>query len=327
VPHAYDEPFEPVPGATVRLVEAGHILGSAAVLLELNEAGRKIRLLFSGDIGRPGLPIIRDPVLPEGVDYLLMECTYGDRMHDTPEAARLQFREVITRTANKGGKVVLPAFAVGRTQTLVYYLREMVERGELPRIPVFVDSPLAINVTDIYRHSMECYDEAVQAELRRDPGGSVFGFDMLTYTLSADESRAINDLTGPAIIISASGMAETGRILHHLRHTLGDRRNTILITSWMAPDTLGRRLMDGAGRVRIFGEEHEVRAEVVAIEGLSSHADQAFLSTYAGAASVGLRQVFLVHGEAGPAEALTEQLHRAGLTNVKYPAHGEEVNL
>jgi metallo-beta-lactamase family protein len=325
--HAYGEEFQPIPGVTARLVEAGHMLGSAAVLLDLQEADLQVRLLFSGDIGRPGLPIIRDPTLPEGVDYLLMECTYGDRTHDTPETARSQFRDVILRTTDRGGKVVLPAFAVGRTQTLVYYLHEMVAGGQLPRIPVFVDSPLAINITEIYRNSMEEFDQEVQSALRRDPQGTIFGFDMLTYTLTAEESRAINDTPGPAIIISASGMAETGRILHHLRHTVGDPGNTVLITSWMAPDTLGRRLADGARRVRIFGEEHEVRARVVVIDGLSSHADQPFLAAYARAAMPRLRRVFLVHGESGPAAALTAELHRAGIRRVKYPAHGEEVSL
>ncbi|MGH2605634.1 MAG: MBL fold metallo-hydrolase RNA specificity domain-containing protein, partial [Anaerolineales bacterium] len=279
-PHAYDEAFEPIPGVRATLVEAGHILGSAAVALDLEEAGRRVRLVFSGDLGRAGLPLLRDPAAAGPADYVLMECTYGDRMHEPIEDAYDRLRAVIARTSGRGGKVVMPAFAVGRTQTLVYYLHQMIDRHQVPRLPVFVDSPLATDITSVFRQNMDSFDDEVQAFLRRDPHGSVFGFDLLTYTRSVDQSKAINALEGPAVIVSASGMAETGRILHHLRHTLGDARNTVLITSWMAPHTLGRRLADGEKRVRIFGEDQPVRAEIVTIDGLSSHADQAGLAAY-----------------------------------------------
>lgn len=325
--HAYGEVFEPVPGAQVRLVEAGHILGSAGVVLDLQENGRTTRLMFSGDIGRRDMPLLRDPVLPVDIDTLVMECTYGDRPHDSPAHAYEALRQVITRTASRGGKIIIPSFAVGRTQLLVYFFHQMITRGELPRLPVFVDSPLAINVTAVFRDHADDFDDETSAFLKEDPGGSALGFDLLTYTRSVEQSKAINSLPGPLIIISASGMAETGRILHHLRNNIGDPRNCILITSWMAPDTLGRRLADGERTVRIFGEPHAVRAEVVAIDGLSAHAGQDFLVDYARAVRGRVRRIYLVHGEPGPAAALTDQLHRAGLTEVFYPLHGESAEL
>lgn len=322
----YKYSFEPVPGVVATLVEAGHILGSAGVILELEEHGRKVRLMFSGDIGRLDLPILRDPVLPEDVDYLIMECTYGDRSHDPPDQAYEALQEVITRTVDREGKVIIPAFAVGRTQTLVYYLHQMIEKGDIPRIPVFVDSPLAINVTDIFRAHPECYDQEMLVFMQ-EQYGSAFGFDLLSYTRSVQESKAINMLDGPAVIISASGMAEVGRILHHLRNNIGDSRNTILITSWMAPHTLGRRLSEGQKRVKIFGEKHKVRAEVACINGLSAHGGQDYLLTYALATRNRVQQIFLVHGEPSAAMALTEKLAEVGLAQVHYPAIGDQVEI
>ncbi len=244
----YDRPFQPLPGVTATFVEAGHILGSAGIVLELDEKGHKVRLMFSGDIGRPGMPILRDPVLPGDVDYLLMECTYGDTPHDPPEKAYEALRSVISRTVGRGGKIIIPSFAIGRTQLLVYELHEMIDRREVPRIPVYVDSPMAVNATEIFKDHPEIFDQQTQEFIRTDSHRQALGFDLLTYTQSVEESKAINDLKGPLVIISASGMAETGRILHHLRNNIQDPKNTILITSWMAPDTLGRRLADGQKR-------------------------------------------------------------------------------
>jgi len=327
IQRAYDSQFEAVPGAIATLVEAGHILGSAGVILDLEENGRKVRLMFSGDIGRADLPIVRDPVLPKDVDYLIMESTYGDRSHDSSDQAYDELQTVLSRTIERGGKVIIPSFAVGRTQTLVYYLHQMIDRHEIPRIKVFVDSPLAVNVTDIFRDHPECFDEEATNFMLADPHGSALGFDLLTYTRSVDESKAINFIDDPVIIISASGMAETGRILHHLRNNIEDERNTILITSWMAPHTLGRRLSEGKKRIKIFGEEHKVRAEVASINGLSAHADQPHLIEYALASKDTLKGVFLVHGEEGPALTLMEKLKQAGLQNVHYPELGESVEI
>jgi len=323
----YDAQFEAVPGAIATLVEAGHILGSAGVILDLEENGRKVRLMFSGDIGRADLPIVRSPVLPKDVDYLIMESTYGDRSHDSSGQAYDELQAVLSRTIERGGKVIIPSFAVGRTQTLVYYLHQMIDRHEIPRIKVFVDSPLAVNVTDIFRDHPECFDEEATNFMLADPHGSALGFDLLTYTRSVDESKAINFIDDPVIIISASGMAETGRILHHLRNNIEDERNTVLITSWMAPHTLGRRLSEGKKRIKIFGEEHKVRAEVASINGLSAHADQPHLIEYALASKDTLKGVYLVHGEEGPALALMEKLKQAGLQDVHYPELGESVDI
>ncbi len=326
-PQHYDRPFEVTPGLRATLVEAGHILGSAGIVLDLEENGRTQRLMFSGDIGRLDLPILRDPVLPHDIDYLIMECTYGDRSHNPPDRAYQEFRDVVTRTLTRGGKVIIPAFAVGRTQTLVYYLHQLIEHGEIPRVPVFVDSPLAVNVTDIFREHPECYDEETLTFMKTDPHGSAFGFSLLTYTRSVEESKAINKMEDPIVIISASGMAEVGRILHHLRHNIEDPKNTVLITSWMAPNTLGRRLVEGNKKVRIFGESHPVRAEVACINGLSSHAGQEFLTAYALAARPRIKQIYLVHGEERAAEAFIDVLDDAGMDNVHYPRLGERVEI
>jgi len=325
--HDYGQPFEPVPGVQVTYVEAGHILGSAGVVLDIDEGGRTTRLMFSGDIGRRLTPILRDPVQPHQVDFLIMECTYGDKPHQSPDQAFDDLRATVARTIDRGGKVIIPAFAVGRTQALVYSLHQLFDRGELPAIPVFVDSPLAINVTTVFREHPECYDEQAQAFLRQDPHGSVFGFADLKYTLTVKESKEINNLAGPAVIISASGMAEVGRILHHLKNNIEDPANTILINSWMAPHTLGRRLVDGEQRVKIFGEAYNVKAEVVRIDGFSAHAGQHELVDYALASRQQLQRIFLVHGEAGPAAALTERLAAEGMDAVHYPAWDEVVTI
>ncbi len=259
---------------------------------------------FSGDIGRRDLPLVRDPVLPEDVDTLIMECTYGDKPHREPHLAYEELREVVGRTVRRGGKVVIPAFAVGRTQELVYNFHRMIEAGELPRIPIFVDSPLAVNASEVFRQHPECFDEETREFIRNDRHREALGFDLLTYTRSVEDSKAINERDEPMVIISASGMAEVGRILHHLRHNIENPRNTILIVSWQAPYTLGRRLADREKEVRIFGEMFQVRAEVATIGGLSAHAGQRFLVEYAQAVKEQVKQVFLVHGEARAAEAL-----------------------
>ncbi|NIM92734.1 MAG: MBL fold metallo-hydrolase [Anaerolineales bacterium] len=323
----YDHPFEPVEGVSANLVEAGHILGSAGIILELNEGGKKVRLMFSGDIGRSDLPLLRDPVFPENVDYLIMECTYGDQPHEPVAKAYEDLRDIIVTTVNRGGKIIIPAFAVGRTQSLVYYLHQMIDSGDIQRIPVYVDSPLAINVTDIFRQHSECFSEETLAFMRQDPHGSAFGFDLMHYTRSVEESKAINHYDGPAVIISASGMAETGRILHHLRNNIDDPNNTILITSWMAPHTLGRRLKEGKKNVKIFGEKHKVKSQVVSINGLSAHAGQNALIEYAISLKDRAKGIFLVHGEDGPAYALMEKLAEAGMDQLTYPEMGEEVEL
>ena len=317
-PMEYEQTFEAAPGLTARFVEAGHILGSAAVSLEIEENGRKVRLWFSGDIGRRKLPLLRDPVLPEGTDYLLMESTYGDKPHRDPDAAYKEFREVVIRTIKRDGKIIIPCFAVGRTQELVYFLNEMVNDGSIRHIPVFVDSPLAVNATDIFRKHPECFDKETHDFIRqyRHPA---LEFKGLTYTRSVEESKALNERKDPMVIISASGMAEAGRILHHLRNNIENPRNTVLIVGWQAPYTLGRRLAEREKRIKIFGEAFTRRAEVETIGGLSAHAGQDLLVEYALTVKDQVKKVFLVHGEEKSASALCEKLSEKNLSQVYYP--------
>jgi metallo-beta-lactamase family protein len=326
-PMDYDQLFEPVPGVKARLLDVGHILGSAEVVLDIEEKGKKLRLWFSGDIGRRNLPLIRDPILPDWTDYLIMECTYGDKPHREPELAYEELRQVVGRTLNRGGKVIIPAFAVGRTQEIVYALHQMFENRQLPGVPVYVDSPLAVNASDIFKMHPECFDEQTKAFIKADKHHTALGFDRLIYTRSVEESKALNGRKDPMIIIAASGMAETGRILHHLRNNIGNPKNTILIVSWQAPYTLGRRLADREKRVRIFGEEYEVKAEVATIGGLSAHAGQDFLVEYALRVKGSVKQIFLIHGEPTPAGALSEKLVEAGMDKPAYPEWRDSVEI
>jgi metallo-beta-lactamase family protein len=323
----YDEAFQPIPGVTARLRDAGHILGSAGVEMEIEEDGHRTRLWFSGDIGRRDIPLLRDPVLPENPDYLIMECTYGDKPHQNPQLAYEELCQVVSKTVKRGGKVIIPSFAVGRTQELVYDLHRMMENGEIPRIPIIVDSPLAVKASDIFRMHPECFDEETREFIKHDRHKAALGFDKLTYVRSVEESKALNKRKDPMVILSASGMAETGRILHHLKNNIEDPRNTILIVSWQAPYTLGRRLADRETEVRIFGETYQRKAEVETIGGLSAHAGQTFLLEYAQAARHTVKEIFLVHGEPDAAGALTEKLRESGMEQVRYPERGEEFQI
>lgn len=318
----YDQGFQPIPGVQAHLVDAGHILGSAAVVLDIQENGRSFRLWFSGDIGRPGLLLLRDPVLPEKVDYLIMESTYGDTKKRDPDQAFLELKDVVQRTVKRKGRVIIPAFAVGRTQELVFGLHKMIEAGDIPDIPVFVDSPLAIRASQVFRQHPECFDEETRQFIARDEHQAALGFDHLHYTLSVEESKKINYTKPPFVVISASGMAETGRILHHLKNNIEDPRNTILIVSWQAPYTLGRRLADQEREVKIFGERYHRKAEVVTINGFSSHAGQEGLLAYAQNTQDTLKKVFLVHGEPRGAEPLMEAMRNSGITDLTYPELG-----
>lgn len=322
----YEQSFEPVPGVEAKLVDAGHILGSAAVVLDLYEKGKKKRLWFSGDIGRFKLPLIADPVMPEKVDILMMECTYGDKTHRDPDEAYIEFRDVVKKTIERGGKVIVPSFAIGRTQELVYNLNRMISDGDIPRIPVFVDSPLAINASDIFKKHPEYYDDETH-EFMKTGRHPALDFPGLKYTRTVAESKAINKIDKPMVIISASGMAEAGRILHHLIHNIENPKNTICIVSWQAPYTLGRRLAERQSRVRIFGEEMRVQAEIATIGGLSAHAGQDMLIKYAQAAgaSGNLKQIFLVHGEDKSAAILMDKMKEKGIHTVSYPEYGDIV--
>lgn len=325
VPVPYREPREIAAGAALSFLDAGHILGSAVVVLDLREDGRAVRLAFTGDLGVRRAPILRDPETPDRPDILVTESTYGDREHSRPDDLKESLRAVIRRTLDRGGKVIIPAFSVGRTQVVVYFLHLLWEEGRLPRVPVYVDSPLSVNATEVFRAHPECYDEEVSAHLAR--GDDPFGFQTLAYVRTVEESKALNGNRDPCIVISASGMCEHGRILHHLRNAVGERKNTVLIVGYQAVETLGRRLAEGAPRVRIFGEEREVEAEVVVLDGFSAHADRPALLEYGARLKGSLRGVFAVHGDPGPAEALARGLSERGVRGVRVPAPGEAFDL
>ena len=323
----YNRSYRLTPEVTLTFYDAGHILGSAIVVLDIDdkEVGEQKRLVFSGDLGRNDRPILRDPQIIKGADILIIESTYGNRVHEHVEEASDKLERIVNETCKRGGKLIVPAFAVGRTQELVYRLRKLIESRDIPAdLPIFVDSPMAIDATGIYRLHPEAYDEEAANFVLENRGGDPFGFDMMRYTRTTMESKELNFLREPAVIISASGMAEAGRILHHLKNNVEDERNTILITGWQAPHTLGRRIAEGVKNIRIFGEEYELKAHVDAIHGFSAHADRDELLAWTGAMEKRPLHTFIVHGEPEAAEAFKKSLEREqGFTNVHIPQLGE----
>lgn len=327
-PHRYRERFEVVPGVTATFVDAGHILGSASVTLEWEEDGVRRRLGFSGDIGRTGLPIIRDPEPVEDVDWLIMESTYGDREHASVAGARDALAKVVTETAARGGRVLIPAFAVGRTQEILYDLHQLSHEGRIPRIPVVIDSPLAYEATEVFRENSREFD-TTEPMVRRHDGdlSALFAFDQLQFTPDVEDSKAMMRKSGPMIVIAASGMVESGRILHHLAHSAGDPRTTILIVGFQAEHTLGRRIVERREVIRVFGDEIPLRARVEVINGYSAHADRVELMAWLDAVkatSKRLSDVFLVHGERKAQDGLQEALTARGY-HVRAPDPGDSV--
>ncbi len=326
----YERPRQIAPGVTLTYRDAGHMLGSAIVVLDIEDQDEKrdYRLVFSGDLGRKGIPIIRDPETIDGTDYLIMESTYGDRLHPPYEDDAKRMESIVVETFKRGGSVVIPAFAVGRTQQIVYMLHQLRLKGDIPDMPVFVDSPLAIDVTAAFRLHPECYDDEIRAFMTSGNGRiDPFGFDDLTYTRTTEESKKLNFLRDPAIIIAASGMAEAGRILHHLRNRIEDPRTTVLIVGWQAENTLGRRLVDHVKEVRIFGETYQNRAQVEVLNGFSGHADRDELLAWVGAMQRKPERTFLVHGEPKAQFALADSLKERYGMRVDVPEWKEAVSL
>lgn len=326
----YERPRVIAPGVTLTFKDAGHMLGSAFVVLDIEDQDEKrdYRLVFSGDIGRAGIPIIRDPQTIDGADYLIMESTYGDRLHPPYEDDTKQMERIIVETFKRGGSVVVPAFAVGRTQQLVYSLHQLRLKGDIPDMPVFVDSPLAIDVTAAFRLHPECYDDEIRAFMTSGNGRiDPFGFDDLTYTRTTEASKKLNFLKEPAIIIAASGMAEAGRILHHLRNRIEDPRTTVLIVGFQAENTLGRRLVEHAKEVRIFGEMYQNRAQVEVLTGFSGHADRDELLDWVGAMTRKPQRTFLVHGEPEAQFTLADALKARFNLEVDVPEWKQVVSL
>jgi metallo-beta-lactamase family protein len=311
----YDHEVEVGKGVRVEFRDAGHILGSASVGITIDGNGGEKRVTFTGDVGRAGMPIIRDPEPIAEADLVITESTYGNKLHPPIENEAAKLRDIVKRTADRGGKVIVPAFSVGRTQNVVYFLHRLFLAKELPALPIYVDSPLSSKATMVYRAHPECYD-AETREAFLEEGRDPFGFGRLRYITAVEDSIALNDRKEPCIIIASSGMCEAGRILHHLKNNIGDPRNTVIITGFQAENTLGRRLVDKVETVKIYGEEHKLRAEVATANGLSAHADRKGLLDIYGKDAKKPRLALVVHGEVPQGEALKGALAGAGIDAV-----------
>ncbi|MBP9580619.1 MAG: MBL fold metallo-hydrolase [Ignavibacterium sp.] len=324
----YNRIIELFPGIKFSFRDAGHILGSAGVLLEIEESNnKKIRLGFSGDIGRPDAPVINSPDILRDLDALIMESTYGNRLHSPAEDVEEDFSSTINEVINEGGKIIIPAFAVGRTQTIVYVLHKLFDQNRIPEIPIYVDSPMAVDATAVFRSHPECLDRET-GRIFLEEGTDPFGFGRLKYIKKTEESKKLNDKHGPMIIISASGMAEGGRILHHLANNIGNSKNLILFVGYAAEHTLARRIMDGDEKVNIFGEEYVVNAKIKKMDYFSGHADQRELLDYLRLNDINkLKNIFLVHGEEDMALPFRKILLQKGFKNVQFPDSGEIINI
>ncbi len=315
------------PGVKLTFQNAGHVLGSALVQLDLEERGRRVRFLFTGDLGRPELPLLDAPDHVDGVDFLLTESTYGDRLHTDIEGTDAQLGEIVRTTIDRGGRVMIPSFALERAQEVLFALERLNDRGDLPRVPIYIDSPLTIAITEIYKLHPESLAPEVRQRIldRRDP----FSPPGLQYVSSVADSRALQHSGKPCVIIAGSGMCEGGRILHHLKTGLGDPKNSVVIVGFMAQHTLGRRLLEGRREVKVFGVERDVHAQVHVINGLSAHADRDDLIEFTRdiAQRGNLRHVGLVHGEDRPRAALAESLAEIGDVKVLRPQKGDRFEI
>jgi metallo-beta-lactamase family protein len=322
----YHRVHEIAPGVRLQFLDAGHVLGSALCVLDVDDDGQRRKICFTGDLGRRDMPILRDPEIPDGIEALITESTYGDRLHPPIREMGEELGAVITRTVKRGGKVIIPAFALERAQELIFALKKLHRDGRVPKVPVYVDSPLTVKITDVFKLHPECFDDETMELLRRD---SPFEFPELRYVDDKEESKAIDADPRPAVIISASGMCESGRVLHHLKATIEDDKNTICIVGFQAQHTLGRRLVEKRDRVRIFGVERNRHAEVVVLNGFSAHADQRDLVDFAVAARDRgkLRDIMLVHGEPKAQDVLRGKLLDKGFPSVRVPAPGMRLRI
>lgn len=309
----------------VQFLDAGHILGSAITILHIQEGDRTVRLGFTGDLGVKEKLILRDPQPAPPLDYLIMEGTYGDRVHGPRADSEALLARTIQETAERGGKTIIPAFALDRTQEIVYSIHRSILNGALLPLPVFVDSPLAMDATEIYRMHPEVFDKETDTfmEKHEDP----FGFRQLTYTRDVEASKALNNLQGPAVIVASNGMVEAGRVLHHVKNNIEDPKTTIIFVGYQAENTLGRRILDGAKRVRILGDEYSVRAQVARVDGFSGHADRNGLLDWVRPIAKDLKGVFVVHAEEKVAETFTQALRDLGIRNALAPTYGQQIEL
>lgn len=320
----YNTATEIFPGIILTYQDAGHILGSAGILLEIEEEGKKIRFGFSGDIGRPEMPIIHDPDYLRDLDVLIMESTYGNRIHTHSDEVEEEVAKVVREVFDRKGKIIIPAFAVGRTQLLVYVLHKLFDQNRIPEIPIYVDSPLAVNATKVFKDHPECFDRETN-RIFLESGIDPFGFGRLKYITTVEQSKELNDIKDPMIIISASGMAEGGRIIHHLANNIGNPNNLVLFVGYAAEHTLARKIMDGMEKVNILGEEHSVKSKIKTMDYFSGHADQNELIDYLRLnPTKKLKNIFLVHGEEEQALPLKEKILQKGYKNVDFPLSEEK---
>ncbi len=321
----YGRPYALADGVTLTFYDAGHVLGSAIVVLDVVEGRERKRVVFSGDLGRKRIPILKDPTYIEDTDIMILESTYGNRKHDPIEIADDHLADAVNTVAKRKGKLIIPSFALERSQEILYSFHRLLKQDRIPHIPVFVDSPLAIRVTDIFRLHPECFDEEMRKMFmnREDP----FDFPELEMTRTKEDSQALNEMDGPMVIISASGMCEGGRILHHLRNNISDPNNMILIVGYQPKHTLGRRIVEREPTVRIFGLEHSLEAEVRVINSYSGHADKDGLDAFALASKKSVRNLLLVHGEPDQSEAMAERLRSKGIAQIDIPDRGQYFDL
>ncbi len=304
--------------------EAGHILGSSIPVLDIKTSYGPMRIAYAVDLGRYHMPLLKNPEVPENIDYLIIESTYGARKHDSITDAEKELADAINRTVKRGGKIIIPSFALERTQLIVFFISELIKRNKIKKLPIYVDSPLAVNLTKVFRENWQYFDEITQAAFQREE--DPLGYDNITYITHVNSSKKLNEEKSPMIIISASGMCENGRILHHLKNNIENPHNTIIIIGFMAKDTLGRRIVERNETVKIFGRPYRLNAEVVTLNAFSSHSDRDGLMEYAKNCRGRLKQVFIVHGEEEQAEVLRANLKKLNL-KVSVPAKDETVFL
>lgn len=323
----YEHSFVVDEGIVACFYDAGHILGSALIHLIFynKETKKRLSLAFTGDLGRKGLPILRDPQVIQKTDVLITESTYGDRLHDALQTIEGEFADIVNGVCKKGGKLIIPAFSLERTQEIVYHLNLLTKDGKIPEIPIYIDSPLSGNVTEVFRGHPECFSKDVYKEFLEN-GENPFGFGLLKYTRSVNESKALNDRPGPMIIVSASGMCEHGRILHHLKNNIQDHRNSVLIVGYQGAHTLGRRLQDGVSPVKIFGDPYKVKAEIFTIDAFSAHADRSDLIDYIHKVK-GVKKLFLVHGEEEQQLKLKVALEENDYEDIYIPSPNETIEI
>ncbi len=323
----YNRRIEVAPGVLATFRDAGHILGSSGILLEINENGKETRLGFTGDIGRKNMPILRDPDILRELDAIVIETTYGNRVHSDPEEVEEELAMTIRNVVDRKGKIIIPAFAVGRTQALVYILHKLWEEGRIPAFPIYVDSPLAVKATEVFRMHPECFDRETNRIFMHDKNDP-FGFERLKYIRDVEESKELNSVPGPFMIISASGMAEAGRILHHMRNNIQDSNNLLLFVGYAAEHTLARKLMDGAKEVSILDDVFKVKCEIKQMDYFSGHADKNDLLEYLKLSPPKvLKNIFLVHGEEEQSVPFREELVSRGYSSVQYPVSGQKLEL